>query len=892
MGERITSSHNALGAENPLLFEVLDRIIEFVSNHEEILQGYSPTETQAPSSGSTTVRTTVISDETYWTRAGNALHPTDIANWVGIGTTAPTDVLHVHSVADAITRVRVDNPGPGTRTQVEFYVVTSEASSKTFSLGITGPNCEINFGTELAPDWQPVTDWGYLLAGPGLVGVGMGFGYGYNSLQDSEPSASIVAWPGGEVSFYWAAIQLGDGHYYSHPTYDPVTEPRIIGAIQHDGNGIRFYYTEWDVTETMIVDEGWKTLLFVDGYSASGNMWEWKTSPDSIFFDPTAGHTARIGIGVTGPSPTLYRNVYILTSEIGLTGASGIEIHDIRNPGQDSHRTEFVAVSDYAAYKHIELGIYTVSNPSYANMAYCLAADGVVAVGMGFWDTATNPEGVTVYGASLVFYGTASARTKHAIGLYGNSIFFSPDAAPHITSATVEGCLRYNRDYDEMQCYTGGTPVTGWKCMPWMRDTSSGNIYFAEDENVYIGQAPPFSSDYYRLVAYYNKTYNTTPSYTYAFQGRSDVTVTGVSTGTWHQIGGFYGVVTLTQSYAGTTTGYMYAIYASALLKTCNAAARRDNYTAGIDLYVGHDTGAALISDEVYGIQIHPYWKAGTISDFRALYIVTALTGGSVTNKWGIYVDDYTMKNRFLGPVLIGTSISLYNYEELFIYGSWTASSGLQYASRVNAAVVFSGGSTAVAGALLAQIYPDVTGAAGSAIGYGIISLATFDTDGGGNTLGALYGLAVQYGTSETATSVALSETYGLIIRPYHRKATSGTTVTIGTSYALVITAPVAISGYAVTPSYYYAIYQADSNADNIFYGNSGFGAGSPGPTWPVEDVHAIDTVRSDQRFNCAGVDGYSPASETTKTFNIASNTVLVIKVTGGVVTGITVDGV
>ncbi|WP_168196496.1 tail fiber domain-containing protein [Bdellovibrio sp. NC01] len=102
-------------------------------------------------------------------------------------------------------------------------------------------------------------------------------------------------------------------------------------------------------------------------------------------------------------------------------------------------------------------------------------------------------------------------------------------------------------------------------------------------------------------------------------------------------------------------------------LATWSAAFRNnrgtgDNGTLGtlMSHYIqyGHnnvDAAATPVTTNVYGLQLQPYIRTGTVTNFYDIYISADATGGTATNRWGIYQQG-TSNNYLGGKLGIGTT--------------------------------------------------------------------------------------------------------------------------------------------------------------------------------------------------------------------------------------------
>jgi len=70
----------------------------------------------------------------------------------------------------------------------------------------------------------------------------------------------------------------------------------------------------------------------------------------------------------------------------------------------------------------------------------------------------------------------------------------------------------------------------------------------------------------------------------------------------------------------------------------------------GQSIAYGHNNTAGAETPQttnVYGIQLTPYYRTGTIANLYDIYIGGPVTNGTVTNRWSIYQFDTTTRNYF-----------------------------------------------------------------------------------------------------------------------------------------------------------------------------------------------------------------------------------------------------
>lgn len=78
----------------------------------------------------------------------------------------------------------------------------------------------------------------------------------------------------------------------------------------------------------------------------------------------------------------------------------------------------------------------------------------------------------------------------------------------------------------------------------------------------------------------------------------------------------------------------------------------------GLSINIGHDndTAATPVTNSVTGIQISPLFGSGSIGNYKALEISSpVLTGGTITEQFGIYQNSTLQKNYFTGDIGLGT---------------------------------------------------------------------------------------------------------------------------------------------------------------------------------------------------------------------------------------------
>jgi hypothetical protein len=82
------------------------------------------------------------------------------------------------------------------------------------------------------------------------------------------------------------------------------------------------------------------------------------------------------------------------------------------------------------------------------------------------------------------------------------------------------------------------------------------------------------------------------------------------------------------------------------------------NEITGMQFQVGIESskGNAPTVTNVTGLNIYPFYQAGSVTNLYALKLQNASTGGSVTNYYGVYQEDSNAKNYFNGNMGIATT--------------------------------------------------------------------------------------------------------------------------------------------------------------------------------------------------------------------------------------------
>lgn len=108
-----------------------------------------------------------------------------------------------------------------------------------------------------------------------------------------------------------------------------------------------------------------------------------------------------------------------------------------------------------------------------------------------------------------------------------------------------------------------------------------------------------------------------------------------------------------------TNGGHSYGLQLVSF-RNANAAGSDDDgtldYLEGISILYGNyntNAGASPLTTTAYGLSINPYYRAGTITNMYDLYFGADTTGGTVTNRWGIYQVN-SANNALGGKLRVG----------------------------------------------------------------------------------------------------------------------------------------------------------------------------------------------------------------------------------------------
>ena len=142
-----------------------------------------------------------------------------------------------------------------------------------------------------------------------------------------------------------------------------------------------------------------------------------------------------------------------------------------------------------------------------------------------------------------------------------------------------------------------------------------------------------------------------------------------------------------------TNSGFSIGLYDNSF-RNFNGTSADDSGTlgtlSGVTIQVGHynqNTAATPVTTNVYGINIVPYYKTGTITNYYDLFLQSGATGGTITNRYGIYQQATDATNYFGGEVGIGTTNP---GQKLEVAGN----------IKLNTGAIISAGSTKTYGAL------------------------------------------------------------------------------------------------------------------------------------------------------------------------------------------------
>ena len=265
---------------------------------------------------------------------------------------------------------------------------------------------------------------------------------------------------------------------------------------------------------------------------------------------------------------------------------------------------------------------------------------------------ATAINGVGLYGLNIS--NTASGGTGFSTNTNVNSSIALP------ISATLSG--------------SASTYVAGVASVPTITNTGIGT----SQTSAYGGYFSPSitsstAGSYVSLIGLAVRAYRTTPN---DLSNNSNSFQTGVNSNVGHgaslpstALSGFSTAVSGTiNNYSGTITAAS-AVRAQIVLGNLSGSQTSVTTTAktfdALNFTVGQATGATASVTDAYGVYLGgPIIAAtGTVTNYYALYAGTPTITGTLTNRYGVWIDDSSSTNYFAGNVGIGNSSPAYKLD-------------------------------------------------------------------------------------------------------------------------------------------------------------------------------------------------------------------------------------
>lgn len=257
-----------------------------------------------------------------------------------------------------------------------------------------------------------------------------------------------------------------------------------------------------------------------------------------------------------------------------------------------------------------------------------------------------NPAASPTYSANVdvAVFNSSNAAVLQVQGPTSSGIGFSSDT---VRSA---GYIGYTHSTNSMEFRTGTT----------------ANMYLTSDGKLQIGgtTAASYQTYIYNMNKFDTSLFishlSSTTKTTYNLQLNStfiesdNTTVTPVNL--------YAGQRVVVPNTVTKTGGSHSGIFVNNLRNYTTVASGGDSGTAyelkGVFVQAGHFNSNASETPTTQLVKCFhatPYAMTGTISNMYGLFIGTQNGTATVTNKWGVYQEDYNYKNYFAGAVLVGT---------------------------------------------------------------------------------------------------------------------------------------------------------------------------------------------------------------------------------------------
>ena len=290
---------------------------------------------------------------------------------------------------------------------------------------------------------------------------------------------------------------------------------------------------------------------------------------------------------------------------------------------------------------------------------------------------------------------------------------------------------------------------------------------------------------------------------------------------------------------SGTTLSNQYGLYGYSFQTGGTGNITNLN---GAYIWYGNSLGAGTITNS-YGLHLVPYARQGVTTNMYGVMIETPiiLTGGGITNEYGVYQQSGTGLNYFAGNTAIGVGPSASN--KLYVTGSTTdpASAYTAIGSSLNA--TFTASNTNYLYGNQSTVNANI--ASGATVSGSLEGSQPTVYVTGAGTASNVMGMVINYGINAGSTAT-INNAYGISFSP---RAASGT---IGALYGIYLNAPT--PGGTVTNEY--GIYAASTNAKNVFMGKVGIGTATP--TTPLQVVSATGTQIMASGFSDFSANGAS----------------------------------